>query len=79
MTKYIVTLSEDEGKKLKELTAKGKQRSQTILNALILLGCETGEFQTDHSTNDDSTRSVSRGRIDFMLAGSPFLGSPERG
>ncbi|MDP2797814.1 MAG: IS630 family transposase, partial [Methanoregula sp.] len=42
MTKYIVTLSEAERKKLTELTAKGKQRSQIILNALILLGCDTG-------------------------------------
>ena len=53
MTKYIVTLSEDERKKLTELTAKGKQRSQIILNALILLGCDTGEFQTERSTNEE--------------------------
>jgi len=45
MTRYIITLSEGEREKLTELTAKGKQRSQTILTALILLGCDTGEFQ----------------------------------
>jgi len=68
MTKYIVTLSEDERKKLKELTAKGKQRSQTILNALILLGCDTGEFQTEHSTNEEMSRvlNVSMRKIDRL-------------
>ena len=38
MTKYIVTLSEDEREKLTEITAKGRQRSQTILNGLIFFG-----------------------------------------
>ena len=68
MTKYIVTLSEDERKKLKELTAKGKQRSQTILNALILLGCDTGEFQTEHSTNEEMSRvlNISMRKIDRL-------------
>ena len=68
MTKYIVTLSEDERKKLKELTAKGKQRSQTILNALILLGCDTGEFQTERSTNEEISRvlNVSMRKIDRL-------------
>jgi len=46
MTKHIVSLSGDECEKLTELTAKGKQRSQTILNALILRGYDTGKFQT---------------------------------
>ena len=68
MTKYIVTLSEDERKKLKELTAKGKQRSQTILNALILLGCDTGVFQKEHSTNEEMSRvlNVSMRKIDRL-------------
>lgn len=68
MTKYIVTLSEDERKKLKELTAKGTQRSQTILNALILLGCDTGEFQTERSTNEEISRvlNVSMRKIDRL-------------
>ena len=68
MTKYIVTLSEDERKKLTELTAKGKQRSQTILNALILLGCDAGEFQTERSTNEEMSRvlNVSMRKIDRL-------------
>lgn len=66
MTKYIVTLSEDEREKLTELTAKGMQRSQTILNALILLGCDTGKFQTKRSTNEEMSRvlKVSMRKID---------------
>ena len=68
MTKYIVTLSEDERKKLTELTTKGKQRSQTILNALILLGCDAGEFQTERSTNEEMSRvlKVSMRKIDRL-------------
>ena len=44
MKKYIVTLTEDERKALGDLTVKGKQKSQKILNALILLGCDEGEY-----------------------------------
>ena len=39
MKKYIVTLTEEERKTLSDIASKGKQRSQKILNALILLGC----------------------------------------
>jgi len=44
MKKYIVTLTDDERKALGVLTSKGKHRSQKILNALILLGCDEGEL-----------------------------------
>jgi hypothetical protein len=37
MKRYIVTRSEDERKTLGDLTSKGTQKSQKILNALILL------------------------------------------
>ena len=53
MKKYIVTLTEDERKGLGRLTSKGKHRSQKILNALILLGCDEGEFQNKPSTNKE--------------------------
>ena len=36
MKKYIVTLTEEERKTLSDIASKGKQRSQKILNALIL-------------------------------------------
>ena len=42
MKKYIVTLAEDEREALGEITYKGKHKSQIILDALILLGCDEG-------------------------------------
>ena len=53
MKKYIVTLTEDEREALGILTSKGKHRSQKILNALIFLGCDEGEFQKKRSTNKE--------------------------
>ena len=53
MKKYIVTLTEEERKILSDIASKGKQRSQKILNALTLLGCDKGEYQTEHSTNEE--------------------------
>jgi len=46
MTKYIVTLSKEEREALSTLTSKGKHKSQKILNALILLGCDEGNLIT---------------------------------
>jgi hypothetical protein len=56
MKKYNVTLSRDERESLGNLVSKGKHRSQKILNALILLACDTGEFQTNRSTNEQIAR-----------------------
>ena len=56
MKKYIVTLSEEERAALGELTSKGKHKSQQILDALVLLGCDAGVFQTKRSTNDEIAR-----------------------
>jgi len=66
MKKYIVTLSEDERKALSELASKGKQKSQKILDALILLGCDEGEYQTKRSTNEEIARvlHISMRKID---------------
>jgi hypothetical protein len=66
MKKYIITLTGDERKTLSELIVKGKQKSQKILNALILLGCDEGECQTESSTNEEIARvlHVSMRKID---------------
>jgi len=66
MKKYIVALSEEERNTLIELTSKGKQRSQKILDALILLGCDEGDFQTKRSTNEEMARvlNISMRKID---------------
>jgi hypothetical protein len=66
MKRYVVTLSEDERKTLGELTSKGSQKSQKILNALILLGCDEGEYQKGRSTNEEISRvlQISMRKID---------------
>lgn len=66
MKKYIVTLAEDERVTLGALISKGKHKSQKILNALILLGCDEGEFQTRRSTNEEMARvlNISMRKID---------------
>ena len=66
MRKYIVTLTQDERKYLGVLTSKGKHKSQKILNALILLGCDEGEFQVKRSTNKEISKvlNISMKKID---------------
>lgn len=66
MKKYIVTLSKEEREALGALASKGKHRSQQILNALILLGCDEGEYQTKRSTNEEIARvlNISMKKID---------------
>lgn len=66
MKKYIVTLTANEREMLGGLTFKGKHRFQKIINALILLGCDEGEFQKKRSTNKAITKvlNVSMKKID---------------
>ena len=66
MKKYKVTLTEDERSKLNAITSKGSHRSQKVLNALILLNCDEGEFQDARSINEvvSSVLQVSMRKID---------------
>jgi len=66
MKKYTVTLTEDEREVLGKLASRGKNKSQKILNALILLGCDEGELQTKRSTNEEMARvlNISMKKID---------------
>jgi transposase len=66
MKKYIVTLDGREHKDLEALTSKGKHKSQKILNALILLACDEGEYQTQRSINEEiaSVLNISMKKID---------------
>ena len=45
LIRYKVTLSKQERAMLQEIATRGKHRSQKVLNALILLGCDEGRFQ----------------------------------
>ena len=66
MKKYKVTLTEEERSRLKAITFKGSHRSQKVLNALILLNCDEGEFQNARSINEvvASVLQVSMKKID---------------
>ena len=66
MKKYIVTLTEDERALLSSFTSSGKNKSQKIINSLILLGCDEGEFQRKRSINEEIFRvlHVSMRKID---------------
>ena len=44
MKRYVVTLQQREREELAGITRKGSHRSQKVLNALILLNCDEGEF-----------------------------------
>jgi len=61
MKKYTVTLTQDERHDLKKIASKGKHKSQKVINALILLGCDTGEFQDKRSTNEEMSRVLKIG------------------
>ena len=66
MKKYTITLTEEERKNLSDLASKGTQKSQKVLNALILLNCDEGEYQTERSTNEEMARvlHISMRKID---------------
>ena len=76
MKKFTVTLTNDERAELKKISSKGKHRSQKILNALILLGCDEGEHQEKRSTNEEisrvlktSMRKIDRVKKRFVVDG----------
>ena len=76
MKKYTVTLTSEERDHLVMLTAKGKHRSQKILNALTLLACDEGELQDNRSKNEEiskvlktSMRKIDRTKKRFVLYG----------
>lgn len=43
--RYKVTLTQEERDRLEQMSTRGKHSSQSVLNALILLGCDEGPFQ----------------------------------
>lgn len=49
--KYKVTLDQSERQMLEVIATRGRQSSQKMLNALILLKCDEGPFQTHRTTN----------------------------
>jgi transposase len=76
MITYKVTLSQPEREKLESIKTKGAHRSQKVLNALILLNCDQGDYQTHRSTNEQiskilgiSDRKINRVKKKFVEEG----------
>ncbi len=61
MKKYIVTLNKEEREYLNKIASKGSHKSQKIINALLLLGCDEGESQDKRSTNEELSRVLKIG------------------
>jgi hypothetical protein len=59
MKKYKVTLQKEERSRLEAIAQKGSHKSQKVLNALVLLNCDEGQFQ-DHSIKNEDMASVLR-------------------
>jgi hypothetical protein len=59
MKKYKVTLQKEERTRLEAIAQKGSHKSQKVLNALVLLNCDEGEFQ-DYPIKNEEVASVLR-------------------
>lgn len=68
MKKYIIKLSAEERTNLEEILIKGSHRSQKVLNALILLNCDEGDFQDERTKNEDIAKvlKISMRKIDRL-------------
>jgi len=55
MRKYKVALEKAEREELERIVQKGSHRSQKVVNALVLLNCDQGEFQNRLMKNEDVT------------------------
>lgn len=76
MKKYKVTLEREERDELGAIARKGSHKSQKVINALILLNCDEGEFQTGRMKNEDvaavlkiSMRKIDRVKRRFVEEG----------
>lgn len=55
LIRYKVTLTKQERTMLQDIATRGKHSSQKVLNALILLCCDEGEFQEHKQTAEQIT------------------------
>ena len=76
MKKYKVTLQLPERAELEAIAHKGSHTSQRVVNALILLNCDEGEFQQQRIKNEDvaavlhiSPRKIDRVKQRFVEDG----------
>ena len=66
MKRYIVTLEQPERSMLTDITRKGSHSSQKVINALILLNCDEGDFNTHRPTGQtvSGVLQVSQRKVD---------------
>ena len=76
MKRYLVELEAGEREALEAITRKGSHRSQKVLNALVLLNCDAGEFNERRATGREiagvlriSARRVDRVKKRFVEDG----------
>ncbi len=76
MKRYVVTLEKTERDELIEITRKGSHTSQKVVNALILLNCDEGQFNDKRNTGETiaavlqiSQRKVDRVKRRFVEEG----------
>jgi hypothetical protein len=74
--RYKVTLTQQERELLVEIATRGKHSSQNVLNAVILLACDTGPFQDKELTSQQiagvlpiSARKIDRIKRRFVEEG----------
>lgn len=54
MKKYIVTLTKEEREYLNKIVSKGSHKSQKVINALLLLSCDEGDFQSSENRHEEN-------------------------
>ena len=86
MKKYKVTLEKEERDELEAITRRGSHRSQKVINALILLNCDDGEFQGGRMKNEDvaavlkiSVRKIDRVKRRFVEEGLEIVLNGRKG
>lgn len=63
--KYVVTLGREEREKLEAIKNRGKHTARKVINALVLLKCDKGEFQSQRYSDPEIEKmlEVSNPRI----------------
>ena len=59
MKRYVVALEREERDELAAITHKGSHQSQKVINALILLNCDEGDFN-DRKQSGEAIAEVLR-------------------
>ena len=86
MRKYKVTLERAERDELDAIARRGSHKSQNVINALILLNCDEGEFQSGRMKIEDvaavlkiSMRKIDRVKRRFVEEGLEIALSGRKG